>query len=93
MVTARWNGEVIAESDETVIVEGNHYFPRASVDEGKLLPSTTQSQCPWKGRAHYYTIEAGGERNPDAAWYYPDPREAAAAIRGRIAFWKGIEVA
>lgn len=92
MVTAVWNGETIAESDDTVVVEGNHYFPRDSVDERKLLPSTTKSVCPWKGTAHYYTVEAGGERNPDAAWYYPEPKEAAAEIADRIAFWKGVEV-
>lgn len=92
MVTARWNGAVIADSDDTVVVEGNHYFPRDSVDEGKLLPSTTKSVCAWKGTAHYYTIEAGGERNPDAAWYYPEPMDAAAEISDRIAFWKGVEV-
>ena len=92
MVTARWNGETIAESDDTVVVEGNHYFPRDAVKASMLLPSTTKSVCPWKGTAHYYTIEAGGEKNPDAAWYYPETKDAAAEIRDRIAFWKGVEI-
>lgn len=92
MVAARWNGETIAESDDTVVVEGNHYFPREAVNASLLLPSTTKSVCPWKGTAHYYTVEAGGERLVDAAWYYPDPKPAAAEIADRIAFWKGVEV-
>lgn len=89
---AVWNGVVLAETDETVIVEGNHYFPPNSVRAGVLAPSKTRTQCPWKGEAHYYTIVAGGKENPDAAWFYPDPKPAAAAIKGRIAFWKGVQV-
>ncbi len=92
MTTARWNGVTIGTSDATVIVEGNHYFPRDAIREDRLLPRTTTSVCPWKGTAHYYTVEAGGERNPDAAWYYPEPKDAAKGIKDRIAFWKGVEV-
>lgn len=89
---ARWNGETLARSDDTVIVEGNHYFPAGDVARGVLVPSETTSHCPWKGTANYYSINAGGEMNADAAWYYPEPKEAAAEIRDRIAFWKGVEV-
>ena len=92
MATARWNGTVIAESDDTVVVEGNHYFPRASVRDDVLRDSSTTSVCPWKGTASYYTLEVDGQTNPDAAWYYPTPKEAAAEIEGRVAFWKGVEV-
>jgi uncharacterized protein (DUF427 family) len=92
MAEAWWNGTRIAHSDDTVIVEGNHYFPRTAVDPAALLESATTSVCPWKGTAHYYSIEAGGSRNPDAAWYYPEPKEAASQIKDRIAFWKGVEV-
>ena len=92
MVQARWNGAVIADSDDTVVVEGNHYFPRGAVDADVLSDSATTSLCPWKGIAHYYHVTVDGRMNRDAAWYYPDPKEAAAAIRDRIAFWKGVEV-
>jgi uncharacterized protein (DUF427 family) len=92
MVKAVWNGVTIAESDDTVIVEGNHYFPRASVDASLLTDSKTTSGCPWKGTAHYHSITAGGAENRDAAWYYPDPKTAAAEIKDRIAFWKGVTV-
>lgn len=92
MVTARWNGAVIAESDDTVVVEGNHYFPRASVNRELLVDSDTTSGCPWKGVASYYSVAVGGETNKDAAWFYPNPKEAAAEIKDRIAFWKGVEV-
>ena len=93
MTKAVWNGVTIADSDDTVVVEGNHYFPRASVDATLLTDSATTSGCPWKGTAHYHTIVAGGKENRDAAWYYPDPTPAAAEIRDRIAFWKGVQVA
>ncbi|WP_037499636.1 DUF427 domain-containing protein [Sphingomonas jaspsi] len=93
MTVARWNGEIIAESDDTVVVEGNHYFPRESVRQDLLRPSETTTVCPWKGVAHYHSLEVGGATNRDAAWYYPDPKPAAADIRDRIAFWKGVEVA
>ncbi|RJF71915.1 DUF427 domain-containing protein [Deinococcus cavernae] len=89
---AVWNGEVIAESADTVVVEGNHYFPAQSVQQAFLRPSDTLTTCPWKGTAHYYTLEVGGQRNPDAAWYYPAPREAARQIAGRVAFWRGVSV-
>jgi len=93
MVEARWNGALIASSDDTVVVEGNHYFPREAVDDALLRPSDTPSTCPWKGVAHYYTLDVSGSQNVDAAWYYPDPKPKAADIRGRIAFWKGVTAA
>lgn len=89
---AMWNGEVIASSDDTVVVEGNHYFPRDSVRDDVLRPSDTHTVCPWKGTASYYSLEVGGARNVDAAWYYPEPSEAAQAITDRVAFWKGVVV-
>ena len=92
MTKAVWNEVTIAESDDTVIVEGNHYFPRASVDAALLKDSATTSNCPWKGTAHYHTLVADGAENRDAAWYYPDPKPAAAEIKDRIAFWKGVTV-
>ena len=92
MVQARWNDVVIAESDDTVVVEGNHYFPRDSVWSKYLMPSDTTSHCPWKGDASYHSLIVEGEINEDAAWYYPSPKSAAAEIEGRIAFWKGVEV-
>ena len=93
MVKARWNGVTIAESDDTVVVEGNHYFPQDAVDKALLRPSATTSVCPWKGTASYYSLHVDGADNPDAAWFYPEPKPAAEAVRGRIAFWKGVEVA
>jgi uncharacterized protein (DUF427 family) len=92
MVKAVWNDVVLAESDATVVVEGNHYFPADSVRREVLESSSTTSQCPWKGTAHYYTISAGGKQNPDAAWYYPEPKPKAAEIKGHVAFWKGVRV-
>lgn len=92
-VEARWNGEIIARSDDTVVVEGNHYFPPEDVETQFLRPSETTSMCPWKGQAHYFSVAVGDAQNPDAAWYYPDPKDAAASIRDRIAFWKGVDVA
>jgi len=92
MVTARWNGAVVAESDDTVVVEGNHYFPRDGVDPALLRDSDSHTVCPWKGTASYYTLAVDGAENRNAAWYYPDPKPAAAEIRDRIAFWKGVEV-
>jgi uncharacterized protein (DUF427 family) len=89
---AIWNDTVIAESDDTVVVEGNHYFPAASVDQEVLRPSSTTTHCPWKGDASYYSLEVGGQTNADAAWFYPDPKPAASQISGRVAFWKGVEV-
>lgn len=89
---AIWNDEVIAESDDTVVVERNHYFPLGSVKEAFLKPSDTTSFCPWKGTANYYTLAIDGEENPDAAWYYAEPKDAASQIAGRVAFWRGVQV-
>jgi uncharacterized protein (DUF427 family) len=89
---AIWKGTVIAESADTVVVEGNHYFPLASVDAARLEPSTHTSMCPWKGTASYYTLKVDDERNLNAAWYYAEPKEAARQIKGRVAFWKGVSV-
>lgn len=89
---AIWNGEIIAESDDTVVVEGNHYFQSDSVNMRFLTASDTHTICPWKGRASYYTINAGGKKNVDAAWYYPETKQAANNIKGRVAFWKGVEI-
>jgi uncharacterized protein (DUF427 family) len=83
---------VIAESDDTVVVEGNHYFPKDSVNEAVLEPSDKQTVCPWKGTASYYTLVVDGERNPDAAWYYPTPKDAAKEITDHVAFWRGVTV-
>jgi uncharacterized protein (DUF427 family) len=92
MVIAKWNGTVIAESDKTVVVEGNHYFPPEAVKTQYLKSSDTTSRCPWKGVANYYSLAVDGKTNEDAAWFYADPLDAAAAIKGHIAFWKGVEV-
>ena len=89
---AIWNGEIIAESADTVVVEGNHYFPVESVNMAFMKPSDTHTSCPWKGEASYYSIEVDGKLNIDAAWYYPEPKEAASNIQGCVAFWKGVEV-
>lgn len=89
---ATWNGKVLAESDATKIVEGNHYFPREALDMRYFRPSDHTSQCPWKGKAHYFHVEVDGETNRDAAWYYPEPSRKAAEIRDHVAFWKGVEV-
>lgn len=93
MVKAVWNGVVLAESDDTVVVEGNHYFPASSLHREHFKDSATTSGCPWKGTANYYTVEAEGASNKDAAWYYAEPKAAAANITGRVAFWKGVKVA
>lgn len=89
---AVWNNSVIAESDDTVIVEGNHYFPLASVNPAFLKPSATTTVCSWKGTANYYTLDVNGSSNTDAVWYYAEPKDAAKQIRGRVAFWKGVQV-
>ncbi len=89
---AIWNGAVIAASDDTVVVEGNHYFPLASVQREYLRPSDTTTVCPWKGTANYYSLEVEGKVNRDAVWYYAEPKDAARRIRGRVAFWKGVDV-
>ena len=92
MATATWNGREIARSDDIVVVEGNRYFPADSVDPALLADSGTTSVCPWKGTAHYKTLIVDGARNADAVWFYPDPKTAAAEIKGRYAFWKGVTV-
>ncbi len=89
---AAWNGTIVADSDATRVVEGNHYFPPDSVNREYLTDSQTTTMCPWKGDASYYTLEVDGTRNEDAAWYYPAPKDAAAEIKGYIAFWRGVEV-
>ena len=89
---AVWKGRVLAESDETVVVEENHYFPPDSVQRELFRESSTHSICPWKGEASYYDVVVEGEVNRDAAWYYPETKSAADEIRGRVAFWHGVEV-
>ncbi|MEJ2152001.1 MAG: DUF427 domain-containing protein [Gemmatimonadota bacterium] len=92
MPKAIWNGEVIAESEETVVVEGNHYFPPEAVNHDYLQESQTQTTCPWKGKASYYHVMVNGELNADAAWFYPDPKPKASQIKDHVAFWHGVEV-
>jgi len=92
MAKATWKGAVLADTDDTVVVEGNHYFPREAVDDAVLEPSDQTSVCPWKGTASYFDVVVDGERDEGAAWYYPEPKDAAAEIKDRVAFWKGIEV-
>jgi len=92
MPKAVWNGQVIAESDRCEMVEGNHYFPPESVKQDLLRPSNTHTTCGWKGVASYYNVTVGGQVNKDAAWYYPDPKPAAANIAGYVAFWKGVKI-
>lgn len=89
---ATWNGVTLAESDDSVVVEGNHYFPAASLQRAHFRESAHTSSCPWKGTAHYYDVVVGDAVNANAAWYYPQPQDAAAQIRGRVAFWKGVQV-
>jgi len=90
---ATWNGVTIAESDETVLVEGNHYFPESSLRREYVTFSNQKTTCPWKGQASYYSLLVKGEMNLDAVWYYPDPKPEAEMVRGRVAFWKGVVVA
>lgn len=89
---AIWNNEVIADSNDTVVVENNHYFPPQSVKQEYLQPSDTHTTCPWKGLASYYTLNVNGQQNRDAAWYYPEPKPAASEIKDHIAFWKGVQI-
>ena len=89
---AVWRDAVLAESDDTVVVEGNHYFPPDSIRKEYFRPSETHTTCPWKGLASYYDVVVDGETNRDAAWYYPEVKEAAANIKGRVAFWRGVKV-
>lgn len=92
MPKAIWNGTVIAESENTIVVEGNHYFPPDSVNKEFLADSSTHTRCPWKGKASYYSIAVDDEVNSDAAWYYPDPSRAASEIKDHLAFWRGVQV-
>lgn len=89
---ATWNGAVLAESDETVVVEGNQYFPADSINREHFRESATHTVCPWKGTASYYDVVVGGETNKDAAWFYPEPKDAAKEIKDRVAFWRGVKV-
>ena len=89
---ATWNGAVVAESDDTVLVEGNHYFPEAALNRSFVTFSNHRTTCPWKGEAKYLSLLVNGELNADAAWFYPDPKPEADNIRGRVAFWKGVKV-
>ena len=89
---AIWNNTVLAESDDTVVVEGNHYFPADSILCEYFEPSETHTVCGWKGTASYYSLNVDGQQNPDAAWYYPEPKDAAENIRDRVAFWKGVQI-
>ena len=90
---ATWKGVVVAESDDTVVVEGNHYFPESALKREFVTFSNHRTSCPWKGQASYYSLLVDGELNTDAAWYYPDPKPEAEMVRGRVAFWKGVKVA
>lgn len=92
MVKALWNGEIIASSDECIVVEGNQYFPPESLNMKFFKENKTHSTCPWKGEASYYNLEVNGEENSDAAWYYPKASEAASSIENYVAFWKGVEI-
>lgn len=92
MPKAVWNGVVLAESDETIVVEGNHYFPPESINRDYFADSSKQTRCYWKGKANYYDVVVNGDSNSDAAWYYPDPSNAATEIKDYVAFWRGVTV-
>jgi uncharacterized protein (DUF427 family) len=92
VVQARWNGARIADSDETIVIEGNHYFPPGAVDWSLLESTTETTVCPWKGTARYFTVAVNGAVNPNAAWSYPDPKPEAESIRDYVAFWRGVDV-
>ena len=89
---ATWNGAVLAESDKTIVIEGNHYFPPDTINREYFQDSSTHTTCPWKGEASYYDVLVDGQVNKDAAWYYPEPKPAADEIKGRVAFWRGVKV-
>jgi uncharacterized protein (DUF427 family) len=89
---AVWNGAVLAESDDTVVVENNHYFPASALKREYVKPSETHTHCGWKGQASYYDVVVGGKTNSDAVWYYPEPMKGAEAVKDRVAFWHGVEV-
>ena len=92
MVKAMWNGVVLAESDKTVVVEGNHYFPPDAINEAYFQPNSSHTVCPWKGVASYYDVVVNGQVNQGAAWYYPEPKSAAKSIQNYVAFWRGVRV-
>jgi uncharacterized protein (DUF427 family) len=92
MVKAVWKDQVLAESQDTIVIEGNHYFPLQDVKREYLVESDYRSTCPWKGEAHYYDLMVNGEKNENAAWYYPQPKEKAQQIKDHVAFWKGVSV-
>ncbi|GAC1299502.1 MAG: DUF427 domain-containing protein [Polyangiales bacterium] len=92
MPQATWNGVVLAESNDTQVVEGNHYFPPNAIHRENFTPSAHTTECPWKGTAHYYNIEVDGKVNENAAWYYPSTKKEAKNIEGYVAFWKGVSV-
>ncbi|MCB0280258.1 MAG: DUF427 domain-containing protein [Calditrichaeota bacterium] len=89
---AIWNDQILAESEDTIVIEGNHYFPPQSIHQAYFEANSNDSFCPWKGTAGYYDVIVDGKRNPDSAWYYADPKEAASEIKGYIAFWRGVQV-
>ncbi|MGZ8453655.1 MAG: DUF427 domain-containing protein [Candidatus Binatia bacterium] len=89
---AVWKNTIVAESNETIVVEGNHYFPPESIKKDCFAPSDTHSTCPWKGLASYYHVKVGDQANQDAAWFYPEPKEAAGSIKNHVAFWRGVTV-
>jgi uncharacterized protein (DUF427 family) len=89
---ATWEDTIIAESDRTIVIEGNHYFPPNSIKREYFSPTDTHTTCPWKGIASYYTVQIGGQSNVDAAWYYPEPKAAAQSIKDYVAFWRGVKV-
>ena len=89
---AKWNGEILAESNDTIVIEGNHYFPPQSINKNLFKETNSHTSCPWKGLASYYDIAVNGYTNKDAAWYYPEVSELAKGIKGYVAFWNGVEV-
>jgi uncharacterized protein (DUF427 family) len=89
---ATWNNRTVAESDKTIVIEGNHYFPPDAITKDYFQPSDTHTICPWKGEASYYNVVVDGQVNKDAAWYYPQPKDAAAEIKDYVAFWRGVRV-
>ncbi|RZS92272.1 DUF427 domain-containing protein [Aquimarina brevivitae] len=91
-MVAKWNGKIVAESDNTIVIEGNHYFPPSALKKEYFLPSDTHTHCPWKGEASYYTLKVGDKENKDAAWFYPEAKKPAKEIEGYVAFWKGVEI-
>ncbi|MET4083773.1 uncharacterized protein (DUF427 family) [Pedobacter sp. UYP30] len=89
---ATWNGATLAESDDTIVIENNHYFPESSIEKSYFKQSDMHSTCPWKGEASYYSVFVDGQENKDAAWYYPEPKDAAKEIKDYVAFWKGVKI-